>query len=83
MRDTYTGTTGALKLVKTGTGTQTLSNGNISYTGGTTISQGKLVLQDLTNTTFCALGVTNNATLELSAVHQDFSFSGAIGGSGR
>ena len=82
LRDTCTGSTGALNLIKTGTGTQTLSNGNISYTGGTTISQGKLVLQDLTSTAFCALGITNNATLGLSAVHQDFSFSGVISGSG-
>ena len=44
-----------LALTKTGTGTQTLSGGNIVYTGATTISQGKLVLQD-------TAGYTDNPT---------------------
>ena len=82
LRDTWAGSCGALSLVKTGTGTQTLWLGNISYTGGTTISGGKLVLQDVTNTGFTSCPVTDNATLELDPVNSSFSFNGAISGSG-
>ena len=65
-----------------GSGTQTLWLGGISYTGGTTINGGTLVLQDVTNTNFTSCPVTDNATLELDAVNSPFSFNGAIGGSG-
>ena len=52
LRDTCYGTCGAMTLVKSGTATQALIGSNISYTGGTTISGGTLVLQDVTNTNF-------------------------------
>jgi autotransporter-associated beta strand protein len=82
LRDTYYGSSGALSLVKTGGGTQTLWLGNISYSGGTTINGGTLVLQDVTNTNFSSCPVADNATLELDPVYSSFSFNGAIGGSG-
>ena len=72
-----------LALVKSGTATQTLIGSNISYTGGTTISGGTLVLQDVTNTNFTSCAVTNNATLELDPVNSSFSFNGAISGTER
>lgn len=50
-------TTGTLSLTKTGTGTQTLSATN-TYSGATTISQGKLVMGDAAADTFATSGVT-------------------------
>jgi autotransporter-associated beta strand protein len=82
LRDTCYGSCGAMTLVKTGTATQTLVGGNISYTGGTTISGGTLVLQDVTNTNLTSSPVTDNATLELDPANSSFSFNGAISGSG-
>jgi fibronectin-binding autotransporter adhesin len=77
----YSGNT-PLALVKTGTGTQTLVGGNIGYSGGTTVSQGKLVLRDITNANFLTYGIRNDAALELSASSSDFNYSGAISGGG-
>ena len=82
LRDTCYGNTGAMSLVKTGTGTQTLSGGGLSYTGGTTVSNGKLVLRDITNTDFAARGIVNDAVLELDSVNSVFTFSGPISGTG-
>ncbi len=82
LRDTCFGSCGALSLVKTGAGTQTLSGGYIYFTGGTTINDGKLVLQDVTNGDFESRPVTNNGVLEIDAVNAAFSFNGPIGGSG-
>lgn len=82
LRDTCSGTTGAISVVKTGTGTQTLSGGEIRYTGSTTISQGTLVFRDLTDASLCARNVTNNATFGLSSVNQPFTFSGVVSGTG-
>ncbi len=46
IRNTFNGTSvGTLSLIKTGSGTQTLSGSAIAYTGGTTISNGVLILQ--------------------------------------
>ncbi|WP_079810472.1 autotransporter outer membrane beta-barrel domain-containing protein [Salmonella enterica] len=68
---------GTGSVVKSGDKTLTLSGAN-SYTGGTTISGGTLVANDVN-----ALGtgdVTDNATLALNAVGD---FNNAIGGSGK
>ncbi|EDV6996824.1 AIDA autotransporter-like protein ShdA, partial [Salmonella enterica subsp. enterica serovar Worthington] len=68
---------GSGQVVKSGDKTLTLSGAN-SYTGGTTISGGTLVANDVN-----ALGtgdVTDNATLALNAVGD---FNNAIGGSGK
>ncbi|EPS4686958.1 autotransporter-associated beta strand repeat-containing protein [Salmonella enterica subsp. enterica] len=67
---------GSGQVVKSGDDTLTLSGAN-SYTGGTTISGGTLVANDVN-----ALGtgdVTDNATLELNT---GGTFDNAIGGSG-
>jgi autotransporter-associated beta strand protein len=55
---------GVLSLVKTGTGTQTLSGGNVSYTGATTINAGRLVFGGTYGST--SLIVASGATLELN-----------------
>ncbi|NLE39536.1 MAG: hypothetical protein GX621_16055, partial [Pirellulaceae bacterium] len=83
LRDRYqSGSTGKVALVKTGAGTQTLSGANIRYTGGTTINGGRLLLEDTTNSSFLATGITNNATLEFGAATTDVSHAGVIGGTG-
>ena len=47
IRDAYTGDgTGKLNLVKTGSGTLTLTNGGNGYTGGTTVEDGTLAVGD-------------------------------------
>ena len=82
------GGSGVISLVKTGTGTQTLianSGGDITYSGSTTITQGTLVLQDITNGSLLARNITDNGTLGLSCTRGDIStpnFSGIISGSG-
>jgi autotransporter-associated beta strand protein len=56
-----------LNLIKTGAESQTLADGNVAYTGTTTVGQGTLILQQTTNfgspTTVAA-----GATLELTEV---------------
>ncbi len=57
-----------LKLIKTGTGTQTLS-GNNSYTGATTVNQGTLALTgagDISEST--SIDVKSGATLDVSGL---------------
>ena len=55
---------GVLSLVKNGTGTQTFSGGNVSYTGSTTVSQGKLTFAGTYGSP--ALSIASGATLELT-----------------
>ena len=64
MRDSFTGS-GTLALVKSGTGTQTLSGANINYTGATTVSGGTLRLFN-TNNYRSATTVNGGARLELA-----------------
>ncbi|MBN2580105.1 MAG: autotransporter-associated beta strand repeat-containing protein, partial [Pirellulales bacterium] len=72
----------ATSFEKRGSGTQTLSGSHIYYTGGTTVTGGKLILQDTTHSTFRSTSITNNATLEFDTATADVAFSGSIGGSG-
>nr|WP_255627121.1 autotransporter outer membrane beta-barrel domain-containing protein [Phyllobacterium sp. KW56] len=75
MRDTAGGS-GTLALVKSGTGTQTLSGSLINYTGSTTVNAGRLMLRNATGfrsatnvnsgATLSWMGTTNLAT---SAAH--------------
>ena len=57
--------TGTLALTMSGTGMQTLSGANITYTGATSVSNGTLALQD---TTAFASAITVNASGTLNAV---------------
>ena len=83
LRDRYAdNSTSLLAFVKAGTGTQTLSGANIYYTGGTTVSGGRLVLQNTTNSTFLTKNVTNNATLEFANTTAHVNYSGVVSGSG-
>ncbi|MBN2022979.1 MAG: autotransporter-associated beta strand repeat-containing protein [Pirellulales bacterium] len=79
----YRGTLGyAISLEKRGTGTQTLAGSQIGHTAGTTVTGGKLVLQDTTHSSFISRAITNNATLAFDTVATDVAFNGSIGGSG-
>ena len=73
---------GSGALTKTGNDALTLSGSNISYTGGTTITGGKLLLRDTTNATFRTKNITDNAALELNATASAVNYSGVISGSG-
>jgi autotransporter-associated beta strand protein len=73
----YAGTiVGSGKLIKSGTGTAAIS-GNCSYTGGTVVSQGKLI----GNTNSLQGAITNNAILVFDQTFNG-TFSGAISGIG-
>jgi autotransporter-associated beta strand protein len=86
IRDHSTGGSGTLGLTKQGAGTLTLVGtaicnwSNISYTGPTLISAGKLVIQDGVN--LFGSAITNNSELEMRAITTDFTFSQPIGGNG-
>jgi autotransporter-associated beta strand protein len=57
-------TGGSLALTKTGSGTQTLSGANITYTGLTVVADGRLVLS---NASAFASPITNDAVVEFAA----------------
>jgi autotransporter-associated beta strand protein len=60
---TVLGTNGNIALTKTGSGTQTLSGGSITYTGATSVATGRLVLSDATG--YCSMtNIAAGATLE-------------------
>ncbi|MHA3772452.1 beta strand repeat-containing protein [Verrucomicrobiota bacterium sgz303538] len=67
-------------LTKSGTGTLTLTGSN-TYTGGTTISSGKLALGNGGASGSVAGAVTNNATLEINR-SDVFTLTNAITGTG-
>lgn len=71
----------SLAIVKEGTGTQTLSGGNISYKGGTSINGGRLVLE---NTLTGNTSYTTNSELEfnLTTGNQQLQ-SGTFSGTGK
>jgi fibronectin-binding autotransporter adhesin len=68
-----------LNLVKTGSGTQTLSGDRVSYSGTTVINGGLLRLRDAIN--FNSV-VTNDADLELETTVSNWNYTRAINGSG-
>jgi len=72
----------AISLDKRGPGTQTLSGSRISYTGGTTVTGGRLVLQNTTDSGFLGRNITNNATLVFDTVGENLNYSGVLSGSG-
>jgi autotransporter-associated beta strand protein len=57
--------TGTLVLAKTGTGTQTLIGNQINYTGATSISAGRMILQD--TSAFASATAISGGVLELNA----------------
>jgi autotransporter-associated beta strand protein len=73
---------GPLSLVKRGSGVLTLSGSHIYYTGGTSVSGGKLVLRDTTNATFLPTHITNDAMVEFDTATANVHFAGTISGSG-
>ena len=66
IRDQDSGTGVTLALVKAGTGTQTLAGGQITYTGGTTVNGGTLVLASA-NVGRGAMIVNSGGTVRLTA----------------
>ncbi len=79
-RDTASGT-GTIALTKGGTSNLTLIGPNITYTGATTVTNGKLNLQD--TTAFAStITLTDLGTLQLTANGDDLAFTRTISGSG-
>ncbi len=75
------GGSGVLSLVKSGPGTQILLGGNITYSGGTTISAGTLQIGNPTTAGSLAGNVVDNAALVFANVGGQ-TYSGVISGSG-
>ena len=78
IRNNYGGS-GTFGITKSGPGMQTLSGGNIQYTGPTTISAGTL---NLANCTALNSSITDNATLLLERDSGTWTLAAPIGGSG-
>jgi len=80
MRNRGSGTnTTLLTFEKQGTGTQTLSSSQITYTGATTVTGGTL---RLLNTTAFASDITNNASVILEQTSASWTLARAITGTG-
>jgi autotransporter-associated beta strand protein len=85
MRTTCYGSgVGAINLLKTGPAKQTLVGGNITYTGTTTISEGTLAFQNVTDASILARNIVTNGTFEINYTDSTLSpnFSGMISGTG-
>ncbi|MBN2024716.1 MAG: autotransporter-associated beta strand repeat-containing protein [Pirellulales bacterium] len=80
MRNGTSSSVPKLSLVKSGTGTLTLSRDNIKYTGSTAVTGGKLVLKDAF--AFRSSGVTNDGVFELQYYLDDETFTVPVTGSG-
>jgi len=57
----------ALSLTKAGTGTETLSGSNITYTGATTVNGGRLILDGTNAFASATTSIATGATLELKS----------------
>ncbi len=81
--DTTTNTTGALALIKVGTGILTLTGAN-SYSGGTTVNGGTLRLAATVGTPMIGgtAAVSNGATLELAGLVSQLSQSVNVANAG-
>ena len=80
----FTGTlTGAGSLNKTGWYAMTLG-ANARYTGGTTVTNGVLTLNDVSDPSFLAapFAIENYSSLEINAATTDINLTGPISGSG-
>ena len=70
-----------LSLTKQGVGTQTLEGADISYTGPTTISEGKLRLLNITTAFASSITVNNPGTVEIN-IGADLTYAKAVTGTG-
>ena len=82
LRNTATGG-GHSRWSKSGPACPDSCRPNISYTGGTTITGGRLILQDTSNAAFLGVNIVNNAALEFSTTAADVSFATTVSGAGR
>jgi fibronectin-binding autotransporter adhesin len=84
LRNNPSGSGSELSVVKTGSGTQTISGSGIQYTGSTTVTEGTLILENINCATILARNIVNNATLGIGCTDGNFSpkFTGVISGSG-
>jgi autotransporter-associated beta strand protein len=73
---------GSGSLTKSGARTLTLEGAGIGCYGGTTVTAGKLILKDTSNSTFLSRGIVNNAAVEINTAAVNLTLSGAISGSG-
>ncbi|MBN8460059.1 MAG: autotransporter-associated beta strand repeat-containing protein [Verrucomicrobia bacterium] len=77
----FSGSIGSnIGLTKTGGGTQTVSGANITYSGNTTVNNGRLKLTDTTS--FNSNVTVNGGTLELNRTTDSWSLGKTLAGSG-